>query len=81
MNIYIPLRFRLLGERLLICSFYHSFLRLFDKKMRPRVQARVQEAVVAAEAEHTIVRGDGEVTAEQEQAFACVLIIVIGNKG
>ena len=81
MNIYIPLRFRLLGERLLICSFYHSFLRLFDKKVRPAVQVRVRETADASEAEHTIVRGDGEVTAEQERAFSCALIIVIGNKG
>ena len=77
MNIYIPLRFRQHGERLLICSFYHSFLRLFDKKVRPVVQVRVRETAVAFEVERSGVSTDVEETAEGEQAFACVLIIII----
>ena len=45
------------------------------------MQGREEESVVAGEAERSGVSTVVPRTAEQEQAFACVLIIVIGNKG
>ena len=56
-------------------------LRLFDKKVRPAAQERVRETADAVEGERSGASTVAPKTAEQEQAFACVLIIVIGNKG
>lgn len=52
-------------------------LRFFDKKARPEVQARGREGVEAVEVEHTSERTVVEATAEQEQAFACILIVIV----
>ena len=77
----MPLRFRQHEGRLLICSFYHSFLRLFNKKVRRVVQALARKNAAAVAKERSAVTTVDPRTAEQERAFAYVLKIVIGNKG
>ena len=65
----------------MICSFYHSFLRLFDKKMRPVGQDSELEIRVAVEGERSGVASVSPRIAKHEQAFACVLFVAVGKKG
>ena len=56
-------------------------LRLFDKKVRPAVHVGIRKGVGTVEAERPGSGTVAESAAEKKQAFACVLIIVIGDKG